>query len=245
MCLSMGVTIAMVGLGAGATAVTLHSRAPAAVPATFAYFTLMEGLQGWGYTHLDACGLPENQLSALLSYLHISFQPFFINAFAMALAASRVATPMRVAVWIGCGMSAVAMLLQVYPFAWAGSCIAGQALCGEALCTLRGTWHLGWAIPYTDIIPPLRLAPDVALPFPSYMLAAFGLPLLYGAWRFALFHLLAGPGLAALLTNNPYEMPAVWCLFSIALVSVWFSPWLRRQIGGAAACGPGLRGGVA
>lgn len=245
MCLSMGVTIGMVGLGAGATAVTLHRRAPAAVPATFAYFTLMEGLQGWGYTHLDACGVPENQLSALLSYLHISFQPFFINAFAMALLAGAVATPMRVAVWIGCGVSAVAMLLQVYPFGWTEPCMAGRVLCGEVLCTVRGTWHLGWAIPYTDIIPPLPLAPGTALPFPSYVLAAFGLPLLYGAWRFVVFHLVAGPGLASLLTNNPQEMPAVWCLFSIALVSVWFIPWLRRQIGGVAWFAPASGGGAA
>lgn len=242
MCLSMSVTVAMVGLGVAGTAVTLHRRAPAAVPATFAYFTLMELLQAWGYTHLGVCGLPANQLSTLLSYLHICFQPFFINAFAMALLAGTVPAPMRAVVWIGCGISAAAMLLQVYPFAWAGPCIAGETLCGEALCTLRGTWHLGWAIPYTDIIPPLRLAPNIALPFPGYMLAAFGLPLLYGAWRFALFHLLAGPVLAALLTSNPLERPAVWCLFSIALLLVWFSTRLRQRVGGVAWLAPAPRG---
>lgn len=234
MCVSMGVSFAMVGLGAAATVVTLHRQAPAAVPAAFAYFTLMEALQAWGYTHLGACGRPANQLSALLSYLHIAFQPFFVNAFAMALLAGTVPARMRVAVWIGCGISAVAMLVQLHPFDWAERCVAGRVLCGEALCTLRGTWHLGWSIPYRDVIPPLALGPWVVLPLPTYVLAMFGLPLLYGAWRFAIFHLLAGPGLAMLLTADPHEMPAVWCLFSIALLSVWFVPWLRRRLSGTA-----------
>ena len=68
------------------------------------------------------------------------------------------------------------------------------------------------------------------------IVAAFGLPLLYGAWRFALFHFLAGPGLASLLTDNPNEMPAIWCLLSIALVFAGLHPWLRGRLGG--------RGGV-
>ena len=59
------------------------------------------------------------------------------------------------------------------------------------------------------------------------MIVAFILPVLYGAWRLAVFHLLAGPGLAGLLTRNPNEIPAVWCLFSIAIVLAISWPRLR------------------
>ena len=44
------------------------------------YFTVMEGLQVWGYTVVDSCGTPQNQAVTLLSYLHIAFQPMVFNA---------------------------------------------------------------------------------------------------------------------------------------------------------------------
>ena len=65
--------------------------------------------------------------------------------------------------------------------------------------------------------------------FPTYILAAFVLPVLYGAWRFALFHLLVGPIHANQLSDNPNEWPAIWCLMSIGIVVLSLSPWLYRR----------------
>jgi len=65
--------------------------------------------------------------------------------------------------------------------------------------------------------------------FPTYVIAAFLLPLLYGAWRFVLFHALAGPVLAFALTENPNEAPAIWCLFSIGIVLIGSNTAIRRQ----------------
>ena len=65
--------------------------------------------------------------------------------------------------------------------------------------------------------------------FPSYMIAAFLMPLVYGAWRFVIFHALAGPILAGWLTANPNEAPAVWCLFSIGILLIGLSPMIRRR----------------
>ena len=64
--------------------------------------------------------------------------------------------------------------------------------------------------------------------FPTYWLAVFLLPLIYGAWRFVIFHALAGPILASLLTSNPNETPAIWCLFSIGIILIGLSPLIRR-----------------
>lgn len=62
------------------------------------------------------------------------------------------------------------------------------------------------------------------------MIAAFGVPLIYGAWRFVLVHAFAGPILAAALTTNPNEMPAIWCLFSIAILLISLSPQVRHHM---------------
>lgn len=245
MCWSMTASVGMVALGGAATAWTLRRRDPPAIPAAFAYFTAMEALQALGYGTVDQCGTPANQAITLLSYLHITFQPFFINAFAMAIMGGVVARPMRLVVHLACGLSALVMLLQLYPFEWAGACTPGTALCGEGLCLKSGEWHIAWHVPYNGLVPAFSLLPGYAMTFPSYMLAVFVLPLFYGAWRFVVFHALAGPILASLLTSNPNEMPAVWCLFSIGLVAIGLSPWLRRRVGGAVwwrAAAAGSRG---
>jgi hypothetical protein len=229
----------MVALGAAATVWTLRRGDPPAVPAAVAWFTLMEGLQVAGHATVGACGTPANEATALLSYLHIAFQPFVINAFAMTLVGGPVGPAMRVGVWLGCGASAVVMLLQLYPFAWAGTCPAGSVLCGSPLCVVGGDWHIAWNIPRNDLLAPLRQVHWALGGFPTYLAAAFLLPLAYGAWRFVLFHALAGPVLAAALTTNPNEMPAIWCLFSIGIVLVSLSPWIRARLEA-----PGRRGGI-
>lgn len=229
MCWSMGATVAMVGIGAAATAVTVRRREPPAIPATIAYFTLMEALQVAGHATADRCGTPANETVALLSYLHIVFQPLFINAFAMRLVTREVRPPLRVACWLLCGASAAVMLLQLHPFAWAGPCVAGTPLCGDRLCVVSGSWHIAWEIPRNDMLGLFRDLHPAAADFPTYMLTVFLLPLAYRAWRFVAFHLLAGPILASWLTDSPNEMPAVWCLFSIGLLLIGMSPWVRRR----------------
>jgi hypothetical protein len=236
MCWTMGVSVAMVALGGAATAVTIRRGDTPAVPVTLGYFTVMEALQVAGYMVIDQCGSPVNQSVTLLSVLHIVFQPFVINAFAMALVAHRVGLPMKTLVYAICTASAALMLLQLYPFVWAGPCLPGSQLCAERLCTVSGDWHQAWDVPYNGLLTGLPLPDIVALwGFPSYIVAAFVLPLLYGAWRLVVFHALAGPVAAGLLTTNPNEVPAIWCLFSIAIILIALSPLVRRVMTGPEA----------
>lgn len=218
--------------GAAATVIAIRRGRPAAIPLTIGYFTAMEALQAVGYAVVDACGSPLNQLIAYLSVLHIAFQPFFINAFAMELSVSRPRPAMRAAAYGVCTISAIVMLTQIYPFDWAGSCRQGGTLCGPAICTISGEWHIGWAIPYNGLSNSLsEMALGLPTAFPTYVLAAFVAPVVfYGAWRFAVFHALVGPGLALLITDDPNEMPAIWCLLSIAIVLTCMSPWLWRRL---------------
>jgi len=221
----------MVGAGSVAAAVTVRRGRPAAIPVTIAYFTLMEALQAAGYLVVDQCANAVNQTIAILSVIHIIFQPFFINAFAMELVPDAVRTRARVAVFAVCGASAAVMLLQLYPFDWAGACRPrpGSTLCDPMLCTVSGNWHIGWEVPFNGLMVPTEQILGIEAAFPTYAIAAFLVPLCYGAWRFAVFHALLGPVLAELLTNDPREMPAIWCLFSVGIVVLSLSPWLWRR----------------
>lgn len=229
MCWSATASIGMVGIGAVATGIAVSRGQPRAIWLTVGYFTVMEALQAAGYAVVDRCGTASNQVITLLSFLHIVFQPFFINAFAMELVPVPVKARLRRGVFVCCAASSAVMLAQLYPLEAAGSCRLGSALCGTELCLASGEWHIAWHIPYNGLLRPIEDALGIHSAFPTYMLVAFVLPLAYGAWRLVVFHALAGPLLANALTSNPNEAPAVWCLFSIGIVLIGASPLIRRR----------------
>jgi hypothetical protein len=170
-----------------------------------------------------------NQTITFLSVLHIAFQPFFINAFAMELVSRPLQARERGIVYGACALSAIIMLMQLYPFSWAGMCRPGSALCGPVLCTVSGDWHMAWDVPYNGLLE--SFVPTIAVwkGFPTYFVAAFFVPLWYGAWKFVVFHSLVGPILSGQLTKNPNEAPAIWCLFSIGIVLISLSPVIRQR----------------
>ena len=229
MCWNSEVSMAMTGIGAAAAVVTYRRKDPAAIWLTLGYFSCMEALQVAGYAVLDQCGTPENRAVTMASYLHIVFQPFLINAFAMELVPQATKKRTRKWVYAFCGLSAAVMLAQLVPWQFAGECLPGSPLCASTLCTVSGNWHIAWDIPYSGLLLPFEDAVGIHAGFPTYMVAAFVLPLVYGAWRFAVMHAAVGPTLAWALTDNPNEMPAVWCLFSIFILFLGLSLRVRRR----------------
>lgn len=226
MCWSETASVAMVAIGGAATAVTFMRGDPKAIWLTMGYFTAMEGLQALGYPFVDQCTSPENRLITQLSYLHIAFQPFFINAFAMAIAPEPVSPKLQRRVYAACAVATAILLFRLVPVGSLGPCQPGDILCGLSWCLVSGEWHIGWEVPLNDV----WRAFGIPLQFPLYMAAVFVLPLVYGAWRFVLFHAVAGPLLAAMLTRDPNEMPAIWCLFSIGLLIIGLSPAIRVKV---------------
>ncbi|WP_300588836.1 DUF5765 domain-containing protein [Marivita sp.] len=234
MCWSETASVGMVAIGSAATAVTYMRGDPKAIWLTLGYFTLMEGLQAIGYSFVDQCGAPENRLITQLSYLHIAFQPLFINAFAMAIAPEPVPPHVQRRVYGLCAVATALLLFRLVPMDVLGPCQPGDILCGAAWCLISGDWHIGWEVPLNDLWRGIGLP----VQFPLYMAAAFLLPILYGSWRFVVFHAVAGPGLAMLLTSNPNEMPAIWCLFSIGLLVIGLSQYIRTRVFNAHASAP-------
>ena len=218
MCWSMEASVAVAGAGTLVAAYGARKGEPRAIWLTIGWFALMEGLQAAGYAVVDRCDEPANQIVTVLSYLHIAFQPFFINALALYFVPAGVARRLALPVYLLSALSAAAMLLQLYPFAWAGACRIGRPLCGPVACTVSGEWHIAWQLPLNGLGNGLEGAALIGSGFPTYVLIGLVLPFLYGSWRFALFHLLFGPLLAQLLSGNPGEWPAIWCLFSIGLL---------------------------
>lgn len=224
MCWSFEASATLATLGFAATGYAAAKREPPALWVPLGYFSIMEGLQTYAYLVLNDCAQPGNQLVTYLSYLHICFQPFFINALSLHFIPQPVAR--RIAPWAYalCFASSLVMLTQLYPFSWAGQCLAGTALCGQRLCSVAGNWHIAWEIPSNDL---LRNWWGV---FPTYIVTAFTLPALYGSWRITLFHLVTGPIFAYALTGNMNEWPAVWCLLSVGLILLIVFPPIRRQL---------------
>lgn len=230
MCWNVEASLGMVAIGTIAVTVTYRRGDPPAIWLTLGYFTIMEALQVVGYRVVDQCGTTANTSVTVLSYLHIALQPFFINAFAMELVPDVVKRRVRVGVFTACAVSSLVMLAQILPIPQLGACQPGSALCADRWCTVSGDWHIAWDVSYNGLLVRVERIFGIYSGFPTYMIAAFILPLIYGAWRFVIVHAVAGPILAANLTTNPNEMPAIWCLFSIAILLIGLSPVVKRTV---------------
>lgn len=233
MCWSASASVGMVAIGGVAAGVSWARGDPKAIWLTLGYFTLMEGLQAAGYAVVDQCSEPSNKALTWASYLHIAFQPIMINAFAMVIAPVALSAARRRLVLGLAALASVVMVVQTLPIEALGTCDPASPLCGAVSCLISGEWHIGWVLPLNGLFNTWPGISALLTPFPAYFLAAFLMPVFYGAWRFALFHLLLGPAAASLLTSNPNEMPAIWCLFSIGIIIIALVPQVRFGVFGA------------
>ena len=222
MCWSGEVSLVMAATGVGVTAYAAVRKEPPAIWGVLGYFSLMEVLQAFTYSVIDDCANPANQIATLLAYLHIVFQPFFVNAVSLLFVPQQISKRISLGVYALCFVSTIIMLVQLYPFSWAGSCDTSWVLCGSQLCSVSGNWHIAWDIPING------LGNDVG--YPTYVLTMFVMPVLYGSWRITLFLFLVGPVLSYPLTDNINEWAAVWCLLSIGFLLIVVIGRVRRVL---------------
>jgi hypothetical protein len=231
MCWSGEASTVLATVGLGSTAYAAYKKEPTVLWITLGYFSLMEALQAYTYSVIDNCDSPANQISTLFGYLHIAFQPFFINAISLYFVPEKTRKMFFVPSMVLCFVASIMMLVQLYPFEWAGQCHASRPLCGDILCSVSGNWHIAWKVPTNGIgnfFVDKGIFGMFATGFIPYEIAGFVLPLLYGSWRFTLYHYLMGPWLAERLTNNINEWPAVWCLLSIGLLLIVVKTPVRK-----------------
>lgn len=230
MCWSGEASTVLATIGLGSTAYVAYKGEDKRLWVTLGYFSLMEALQAYTYGVIDDCGSPSNQIATLLGYLHITFQPFFINYISLYFIPRVVRIRIEPLVYTACFISSVILLIQLYPFSWAGICDPLRPLCGPSLCSISGNWHIAWEVPTSGIGNYWVNAgiPLLSHGYLAYVFAGFFLPILYGSWRLTLYHYLMGPLLAGLTTDNINEWPAVWCLFSIGLLLIVVKTPIRK-----------------
>ena len=224
--------LAVAGLGTAFYVARTGESKELWIPLT--YFALMELLQAVTYIYIDRCDSPYNQVLTLFGYLHVSFQPFFVNMVGMYFIPKHIKEKISTTVYSLCAIAAITMLVKMFPFDWAGTCNIGvEGFCGAYTSSTSGEWHIAWQLPLNGLLSEPQhylFGFDWGLHALTYILATFILPFIYGSWRFVSFHFLIGPLISDILTNDPNEFSAVWCLFSIALcVSVIKTP-IRRYL---------------
>jgi hypothetical protein len=230
MCWSGEASVLLATVGFSTTAYAVVRKESVALWAPLGYFSLMEALQAYTYVVINECGSQANQIATMLGYLHIVFQPFFCNALSLYFVPKEIRERIQIPVYGLCFFSAIYMLIQLYPFSWAGTCDMRRALCAARLCSVSGNWHIAWEIPFNGIGNWSIGIPLIGLSFFTYGLVMFVLPLLYGSWRVTLYHFVMGPTLASLTTDNKNEWPAVWCLLSIGFLIIVVKTPVRRWL---------------
>ena len=122
--------LAVVGLGTAAyLAIKKGESKELWIPLT--YFALMELLQAVTYIYIDLCDNPSNQILTLLGYVHVAFQPFFVNMVAMYFIPVSVKLKIRTTVYTICAIGATPHAHQNVPFWLGGVVLHGvEGFCG-------------------------------------------------------------------------------------------------------------------
>lgn len=203
---------------------------------TLFYFSLMELLQAWNYIYLDEPG-PMNALGAFLGLIHISFQPiptiWFILSFLPKSRRKYWFTKGTIIASISC----VLFLLKGIMNPSLSGCFAIQCTSGASMLQIllydgvigcspemvfrsyRGEWHIAWqwAINSCGYISS-----------GGYVFVAFCLPAIVGSYRLMVYSFALGPFLAYFLTGNSDEWAAIWCLLSIAFLTIVKIPIIEK-----------------
>jgi len=229
MCWSGGASAALATIGLSTSVYAAYHKEAKALWVPLLYFSLMEALQAFTYRVIDDCDNPVNQVATFFGYLHICFQPFFINAIGMYFIPKAVRDRIYMLVYGLCACASCFLIFKLYPFSWAGECV----MCPRQFCSVSGNWHIAWQFPLNDFGNYFYHKYGVYYMLSNYMTyfsVAFILPVLYGSWRAAAYHFFTGPMLSAYLTNNLNERPAVWCLLSIGILMIVVKTPLRKYL---------------
>ena len=98
-----------------------------------------------------------------------------------------------------------------------GSCRTGEWLRGDQLCTYRGKYHLAWSVP---MAPATYWVPAASIH--SFLMFS---PFFIIKWNMVIqgvFLWLAGPFVAAFITDNLQEQAAIWSVVCLFLFACFF-----------------------
>jgi hypothetical protein len=177
------------------------------------YFALMEVLQFFQYKVINQCNNKYNKFLTILGYLHICFQPLFINIWLFAFTTNPNFIFLYMAFFAGLLLASRLFFVKDHELCDGKN----EPLCGKTTCTFSGERHLAWNL---RLRAPGKnwFTPSIALHFFMWVtpiLVMFQIKPL-------LAMLLTGPYLGILLTDNIHEQPAIWCYTGISQMLVTF-----------------------
>jgi len=188
-------------------------KGPGGARSCMGFFAFMESLQAFQYSVVDQCDNPINQVLTLIGFIHLAFQPFFVNLYlgAFMTPAQKKHVPLILSLSFFGG---IMMMNRLWLTEGDHMCTIGiQPMCGQKMCTFRGNVHLAWQMPMQhadqDYFTPGWTLHFVLFYLPSYALGMYG---------HTIFLLISGPFLGRVLTSHQDEIPAIWCFFSIIQV---------------------------
>jgi len=191
------------------------------------FFFTMELLQSIQYyfiaPNIDSpiCDTFINQFLTIVGFLHICLQPYFCHVINASLTKNEKYLDRYMVIKRLCLIGGGMLFLRFFlAYAWDWS-LGGKAstewLRGEKICTFRGNYHLAWSVPMAD---PTYFIPGSAIH--SFLMFApfFALYEKQGLVIQGIFHFLAGPYLASLITPNLMEPASIFCFFSISQIAI-------------------------
>ena len=176
------------------------------------YFALMEILQFFQYKVINQCN-NYNKFLTILGYVHICFQPVFINVWLFAFTKN----PNFLFLYMSC-FAGLLLLSRIFFVKDNELCDTNnEPLCGKNTCAFSGNKHIAWNI---RLRAPGKkwFTPSIGLHFFMWVIPTLTMFQL----KPMIALILTGPYLGFLLTNNIHEQPSIWCYTVIAQMLVTY-----------------------
>jgi len=180
------------------------------------YFALMEILQFFQYRVIDQCSNDYNKFLTIIGYIHICFQPLFINIWLFEFTKNPNFLFLYMSFFAG-----LLLLSRIVFVKDADLCSENEPLCGKRTCSFSGKRHIAWNIRMRS---PAKywFTPSMGLHCFMWIMPA----LLSFQFKPILAMLISMPYIPYILNggiwSNIHEHASIWCYTEIAQLIVTF-----------------------
>ena len=170
------------------------------------YFALMEVLQYFQYKYINECDNKYNKLLTYIGYLHICFQPLFVNIWLFAFTKKPNYTFIYLSLFAGFLLASRIFFVNDNEICDTHN----EPLCGYKTCSFSGQKHIAWNI---RLRAPGKhwFTPSIGLHFFLWVIPVIST----FQYKPIIAMILTGPYISYLLTDNIHEQPAIWCYTAI------------------------------
>ncbi len=199
--------------------VCIFYNVPFAITIGLIFLASKELLQFLLYKNLDSCNNINNILT-ILSWVHISFQPFFINLFISAFSKKPEFYRLPLALSLLFALANIARLRDIsfYNHAVCAENIKDN-MCRKATCSTSGKYHLAYGFNLNSA--------DIGVWTPSFFsftLLMFAPAFIIGDWQLALINAVVAHASARFASHDNGEGAAIWCVnsFWVAFAALYY-----------------------